>query len=254
MTELCPHCGAVALPQRDCYLCTGTPPRAGTTAETAHGHHSGPPGPDDRVRHTSHPPRHESPARGGHAPGRRASRPQLLAAAGAAAAVVAAVGAAALGHSGADDTAGQPVAAVSTPEKTEPPRPTANPAGTAPQPTPSTPPPSPSKPPKPRKASPTPSRTPTASSTSAPAPTGPARVRDTYLAYGMRGPEVADLQFRLRATGFYGGYVNGVYNDQLHRSVAAYQKARNIHSDLTGAYGPETRTVLTAESSGLPPS
>lgn len=87
----------------------------------------------------------------------------------------------------------------------------------------------------------------------APCPTGgerhslPPEGRSTGLCCGASGPEVADLQFRLRWLDLYGGRLNGTYNQRLTDSVLAYQQSRGITSDLPGQYGPATRAALQRE-------
>jgi putative cell wall-binding protein/peptidoglycan hydrolase-like protein with peptidoglycan-binding domain len=62
------------------------------------------------------------------------------------------------------------------------------------------------------------------------------------LARGDRGPEVVDLQNRLRAAGYWLGTVDGTYGNLTHQAVMALQKAHGLERD--GAYTPETRAVL----------
>ncbi|MFF8292491.1 peptidoglycan-binding protein [Streptomyces sp. NPDC016309] len=70
------------------------------------------------------------------------------------------------------------------------------------------------------------------------------------LARGDRGPEVAELQRRLREAGLYDGPMNGRYNDQVEWGVGQYQEARDLEGDEWGVYGPETRQWLESETTG----
>ncbi|MFE9168152.1 peptidoglycan-binding protein [Streptomyces kebangsaanensis] len=78
----------------------------------------------------------------------------------------------------------------------------------------------------------------------APAPpdTGPA------LRPGDRGPEVTELQQRLRQLRFYNGRPDGFYNGRVEKSVRSYQWARGITADEPGVYGPATRASLESET------
>ncbi|MEU3206516.1 peptidoglycan-binding protein [Streptomyces cyaneofuscatus] len=87
--------------------------------------------------------------------------------------------------------------------------------------------------------SPCPSDSRSASPAPSPTPAG--------LCCGATGPEVADLQFRLRELGIYKGRVNGVFNARLTDSVASYQMTRRITADPPGSYGPATRAALRRE-------
>ncbi|MFC8916042.1 peptidoglycan-binding protein [Streptomyces sp. NPDC057116] len=70
------------------------------------------------------------------------------------------------------------------------------------------------------------------------------------LRRGDRGPEVSELQYRLREAGLYDGPMNGRYNQAVEDGVARYQYARNLEGDGWGVYGPETRQWLEAETTG----
>ncbi|MEU0097598.1 peptidoglycan-binding domain-containing protein [Streptomyces sp. NPDC006267] len=105
-------------------------------------------------------------------------------------------------------------------------------------------------------ASPTTSA-PSAPDSGGPAPTPsppapPAELADPTLRPGDRGPEVAELQKRLRGVGrwLYPGPLDAHYNDQVRNAVALYQSYKAIGGDPVGVYGPETRSVLEAEPNG----
>ncbi|WP_405651671.1 peptidoglycan-binding protein [Streptomyces sp. NBC_00019] len=84
----------------------------------------------------------------------------------------------------------------------------------------------------------------TGSPTSSPSP-GEAPV----LRLGDRGPEVIELQLRLRQTGFLSGEADGVYDREVENAVRAYQLTRVVAEDEPGVYGPATRTSLESETS-----
>ncbi|MCH0565276.1 MULTISPECIES: peptidoglycan-binding protein [unclassified Streptomyces] len=68
------------------------------------------------------------------------------------------------------------------------------------------------------------------------------------LRRGDKGPEVTELQLRLRQLYLYGGDVNGRFNGRVEDALARYQWARGIRSDRLGVYGRETRSMLEAET------
>ncbi|MFC8622567.1 peptidoglycan-binding domain-containing protein [Streptomyces anulatus] len=162
----------------------------------------------------------------------------------------------------APDTEDEPAASVApspsasaTPPRTQPPSatPSASPSSSA-------------SPTKSRAPSPTATASASASPTASasPAPDGgtppaapsaapPAGLTGGSLRPGDRGPEVAELQIRLRTVGewLYSGPVDGSsYSDQVAYSVAVYQSYKAIQGDPTGVYGPNTRRALEAETNG----
>jgi hypothetical protein len=101
---------------------------------------------------------------------------------------------------------------------------------------------------------PTASTTPTeTASGAAPTATGPAPSasggRPPVLRYGDQGPEVTELQLRLRQIGFYGGEADGTYTRQVESSVRGYQVTRVLLDDESGVYGATTRASLESETS-----
>ncbi|ANS62510.1 hypothetical protein SLINC_0286 [Streptomyces lincolnensis] len=86
---------------------------------------------------------------------------------------------------------------------------------------------------------------PTATATTA-RPSGPAG-QPPVLGRGDSGPEVTELQLRLRQVGLYGGEPDGVYDGQVEASVRSYQLTRLI-GDEPGVYGAATRASLEAET------
>ncbi|MFE3382004.1 peptidoglycan-binding domain-containing protein [Streptomyces anulatus] len=162
----------------------------------------------------------------------------------------------------APDTEDEPAASVAP----SPSASTAPPRTQSPSATPSTSPSASASPTKSREPSPTATTSASASPTASasPAPDGgappaapsaapPAGVTGGSLRPGDRGPEVAELQIRLRTVGewLYSGPVDGSsYSDQVAYSVAVYQSYKAIQGDPTGVYGPNTRRALEAETNG----
>ncbi|WP_328919014.1 peptidoglycan-binding protein [Streptomyces jietaisiensis] len=68
------------------------------------------------------------------------------------------------------------------------------------------------------------------------------------LRRGDDGPEVEELQRRLRQRLFYLGTVDGTYDGDVETAVAAYQSARGITDDPRGVYGETTRARLESET------
>ncbi len=83
--------------------------------------------------------------------------------------------------------------------------------------------------------------------TSGEPPASPPPRQPDGLCCGATGLDVTELQLRLRWIDFYQGTADGIYDQQLTDSVAAYQRSRGVTSDLPGQYGPVTRTVLQRE-------
>ncbi|WP_307790525.1 peptidoglycan-binding domain-containing protein [Streptomyces actuosus] len=83
---------------------------------------------------------------------------------------------------------------------------------------------------------------------SEPAPALGPSTEAPVLRRGDKGPEVTELQLRLRELRLYGGDVNGRFNGKVEDAVGRYQRARGIRSDPLGVYGPETRSMLEAET------
>ncbi|MBT2414579.1 peptidoglycan-binding protein [Streptomyces sp. ISL-12] len=99
-----------------------------------------------------------------------------------------------------------------------------------------------------------PSRSATSSQTSAPA-TEPQPEEDdtedgeaTVLRLGDDGPEVTELQLRLRQIHLYMNDIDGSYDRQVEEAVSRFQWTRGINSEETGTYGPKTREQLERET------
>lgn len=65
---------------------------------------------------------------------------------------------------------------------------------------------------------------------------------------GDEGPEVRELQDRLRQTFRYAGPSDGRYDLLVEDAVTRYQYERGIDADPRGVYGPATRKALEAET------
>ncbi|MEU6675754.1 peptidoglycan-binding domain-containing protein [Streptomyces sp. NPDC046925] len=76
-----------------------------------------------------------------------------------------------------------------------------------------------------------------------------AAAQDTALSQGDRGPEVEELQYRLRQLYLYMDDTDGSYDAGVADAVARYQFARGMRKDDPGVYGAETRASLEAETS-----
>ncbi|GAA3494359.1 hypothetical protein GCM10019016_014590 [Streptomyces prasinosporus] len=99
-----------------------------------------------------------------------------------------------------------------------------------------------------------PSATPSAALSSAPAVAPepePEEPVDTapVLRRGDAGPEVVELQQRLRQVWLYQGDLNGRYGHRVEEAVRHYQWSRGINEEL-GVYGPLTRSRLESETGG----
>ncbi|MFF7264508.1 peptidoglycan-binding protein [Streptomyces sp. NPDC008159] len=96
-----------------------------------------------------------------------------------------------------------------------------------------------------------PTRTPShsgATRTSGPAPSGSAE-QNPVLGLGDQGPEVTELQLRLRQVGLYNGDADGEYDREVESAVRGYQLTRVVLDDESGVYGLPTRTALESETS-----
>ncbi|GGS74078.1 peptidoglycan-binding domain-containing protein [Streptomyces griseoviridis] len=123
----------------------------------------------------------------------------------------------------------------------------------------------------PAEASPSPSASASSASASASATTGPSASAATtapeatasptqpaqddpedgdvpVLRRGDRGPEVTELQQRLRQLHLYMDDIDGDYGRRVEDAVRTFQWARGIHSEEPGTYGPLTRAQLERET------
>ncbi|MFI0155267.1 peptidoglycan-binding domain-containing protein [Streptomyces lydicus] len=77
----------------------------------------------------------------------------------------------------------------------------------------------------------------------APAPTGPIVLRE-----GSSGPEVAELQERLRQLALYADPADGRYDADVRAAVSHYQQSYGVQGDPDGVYGTRTRASLEART------
>ncbi|WP_432141770.1 peptidoglycan-binding protein [Streptomyces sp. bgisy084] len=97
-------------------------------------------------------------------------------------------------------------------------------------------------PPAPTRASGSVSDSPATPGPSAP-PTGPIVLRE-----GAGGPEVVELQGRLRQLAVYPGPEDGRYDADVRDAVARYQRAYGVAGDPDGVYGAPTRASLESRT------
>ncbi|MFE7271391.1 peptidoglycan-binding protein [Streptomyces sp. NPDC057623] len=96
---------------------------------------------------------------------------------------------------------------------------------------------------------------PTAAPSSAGATTGAApeptdaQGQPPVLRLGDQGPEVTELQLRLRQIGHYAKDADGDYDREVESAVRAYQLTRVVLGDESGVYGTATRESLESETS-----
>ncbi|MFF7640664.1 peptidoglycan-binding protein [Streptomyces canus] len=69
------------------------------------------------------------------------------------------------------------------------------------------------------------------------------------LSLGDHGPEVVELQLRLRQVGVYDGEADGDFDQQVQSAVRTYQVTRFVLQDDSGVYGRATRASLESETS-----
>ena len=74
-------------------------------------------------------------------------------------------------------------------------------------------------------------------------PTGPIVLRE-----GSSGPEVVELQGRLRQMALYTGAADGRYGAAVRDAVARYQETYGVRGDPDGVYGSATRASLEART------
>ncbi|WP_239471821.1 peptidoglycan-binding domain-containing protein [Streptomyces sp. NEAU-S7GS2] len=98
------------------------------------------------------------------------------------------------------------------------------------------------RPPAPTRASGSVSDSPATHGPSAP-PTGPLVLRE-----GAGGPEVRELQGRLRQVAVYPGPDDGRYDADVRDAVSRYQRAYGVAGDPDGVYGAVTRASLESRT------
>ncbi|MEV4230913.1 peptidoglycan-binding protein [Streptomyces bobili] len=70
----------------------------------------------------------------------------------------------------------------------------------------------------------------------------------TVLRRGDRGPEVTELQLRLRQLYLFNDEANGMFGNRVEEALRNYQWSRGIQGDELGEYGPASRTSLESET------
>lgn len=81
-------------------------------------------------------------------------------------------------------------------------------------------------------------------------PASPTPVR-SLLSVGAAGPDVQDLQSVLRLMGYYGGAINGQFNEETLIGVTRFQQAAGLSQD--GIVGAATWTKLLPPAPGETP-
>ncbi len=74
---------------------------------------------------------------------------------------------------------------------------------------------------------------------------------DETLHAGMKGPEVSDLQKRLRTLGYPAGSVDSVYGEQTYRAVVLFQHDHDLGGD-PGIWQPSYNRILAEAGPMLP--
>ncbi|MGW7168083.1 peptidoglycan-binding protein [Streptomyces sp. NPDC054884] len=192
-------------------------------------------------------------------PGRRRSPVRLLVLAGVlATAVTAAVLAGFLLYDGPTRDGALPegvrapvpdvTSGITTTAAKAPPRPSRTPPSPTASDSPDTPSPTPAKPTRSAAPPRTPAPSRAATGTASPGPGRPSDSAPPVLRFGDTGPEVAELQARLREIGYQAGRTEGVYDLEVENTVRSYQLTRTVLQDEAGVYGVATRTALEAET------
>ncbi|GAB2750502.1 peptidoglycan-binding domain-containing protein [Streptomyces bullii] len=147
---------------------------------------------------------------------------------------------------GAPSTEPAPATPSARPGSAAPARPPASSASPSPSPSPSvtSASPSPTQPSGPASPAPTAS----GANGSMQAPDDDAERSAPVLRRGDQGPEVTELQLRLRQLYLYNGPADGHFSSQVEDAVRTYQWSRGVSSDELGVYGRETRTKLESET------
>ncbi|MFF2644034.1 peptidoglycan-binding protein [Streptomyces niveus] len=79
---------------------------------------------------------------------------------------------------------------------------------------------------------------------------GPEAGSGATLRRGDSGAEVEELQRRLSEIWLYNDDYDGRFGERVEAAVRVYQSYKSIEGDQSGAYGPNTRRALEAETSG----
>ncbi|MET9908393.1 peptidoglycan-binding domain-containing protein [Streptomyces sp. NPDC006476] len=89
--------------------------------------------------------------------------------------------------------------------------------------------------------------TPSATASATPSPSASSG-QPPVLRLGDTGPEVVELQLRLRQVGLYSQDADGVYDSDVQSAVRSYQFTRLVLQDESGVYGRATRASLESET------
>jgi len=71
---------------------------------------------------------------------------------------------------------------------------------------------------------------------------GSAQAQQKLLYWGSRGRDVSVVQQKLKAWGYYNGFVDGSYGSATYRAVRDFQRRNGLRVD--GIVGPNTRAAL----------
>ncbi|WP_217240582.1 peptidoglycan-binding protein [Streptomyces sp. AC555_RSS877] len=74
------------------------------------------------------------------------------------------------------------------------------------------------------------------------------RADEPVLSRGDRGPEVTELQQRLRQLHLYNDEIDGNFTDKVENALRNYQWSRGVGTDTLGVYDEETRAKLESET------
>ncbi|MCM1973379.1 peptidoglycan-binding protein [Streptomyces sp. G1] len=118
----------------------------------------------------------------------------------------------------------------------------------SPSPTPSDSTTSPSGSPSPTTTEPSPTPTPAKASEEPPAEQPTAQPGGPVLRRGDKGPEVVELQLRLRQLYLYNDEINGNFNWRVENALMNYQWSRGVGRESLGVYTAETRAALESET------
>ncbi|MDX6347434.1 MAG: hypothetical protein QOF84_2224 [Streptomyces sp.] len=93
------------------------------------------------------------------------------------------------------------------------------------------------------------SRSPSRSASTSPSPRRSASPTSApVLSMGDHGPEVVELQERLRKVWLYSGNSDGKYTSAVRDSVSRYQAIYGVKGDPDGVYGAHTRASLESKT------
>lgn len=90
----------------------------------------------------------------------------------------------------------------------------------------------------------------TGTGTPPPGPEDDGATAAAVLRRGDRGPEVAELQLRLKELHLYPGSANGRFTEHVEYALLSFQWSRGVDTDEDerGVYGPDSRRALESET------